>query len=348
MHAQNELPLVSIIVPVYNAEKTLSRCINSILKQTYANIEILIIDDGSSDKSASIAMELAKKDKRIQYRKKTNGGAASARNLGLSHANGEYIQFADSDDYVDSRITEYLVKAIESNNVDLAISGMVIIGNYFLKKNVFKSGVYKNREEMTKCIAENYEKAFIHSLCNKLYKKKLITRQMNENYIYGEDYIFNIMYLQNVNSFCVIDLALYFYDCTNESITRGKGKNSADVLENQYKFVNNFFAEFSPGCKIEAILANRFLTDLLAMYIHEYNLMRLDFDLIQSIFTKYGYAIKRIDSSVPLLNDLKERKRFKVLMGLKRKRLQYVIRYAIKRLLITMKSAIKKTKRKMD
>ena len=112
--------LVSIIIPVYNVEKYLAECIESVLKQTYQNIEILLIDDGSPDNSGKICDEYEEKDSRVRVIHKENGGVSSARNVGLEQANGEYITFIDSDDFVSESYIEELYIALENGNSDLA------------------------------------------------------------------------------------------------------------------------------------------------------------------------------------------------------------------------------------
>ncbi len=112
-------PLVSIIIPVYNVEKYIQKCLESVVNQSYSNIEIIIIDDGSLDKSNLIYTEFALLDPRIQVHKKTNGGLSSARNLGIEKAVGKYIFFVDSDDYIDSLSVEKLVGISEENGLDM-------------------------------------------------------------------------------------------------------------------------------------------------------------------------------------------------------------------------------------
>ena len=107
--------LISIIVPVYNAEKTLTRCVEALLGQTYSNIEILLIDDGSKDRSLDICREFARKDPRLKVIYKKNGGVSSARNAGLDTATGTYVMFCDSDDWVESDWCETLLNAYETD-----------------------------------------------------------------------------------------------------------------------------------------------------------------------------------------------------------------------------------------
>ena len=113
--------LVSIIVPVYNVEKYLERCLDSLINQTLKDIEIILVDDGSTDDSGNICDKYAKKDKRIKVIHKENGGLSDARNIGLSIANGRYLQFVDSDDFIHKQMIEILYNTIINNNADISI-----------------------------------------------------------------------------------------------------------------------------------------------------------------------------------------------------------------------------------
>lgn len=117
--------LISVIVPVYNVEKYLNECIDSILSQTYENFELLLIDDGSTDTSSEICKSYLEKDSRIRYFRKENGGLSDARNYGIERANGEYITFIDSDDYIEKTYLEVLVNEITSNQSDVAVVNYV-------------------------------------------------------------------------------------------------------------------------------------------------------------------------------------------------------------------------------
>ena len=118
---------VSVIIPIYNVEKYLEKCLNTIINQTYKNLEIILIDDGSTDKSSTICDEYCEKDKRIKVIHKNNEGVSSARNKGIELSKGKYIVFIDPDDYVTDEHVEVLYDCIISNNVDLVISNLIDI-----------------------------------------------------------------------------------------------------------------------------------------------------------------------------------------------------------------------------
>ena len=119
--------LISIIVPVYNVEKYLEKCVNSIVNQTYKNLEIILVDDGATDSSGKLCDKLAKIDNRIKVYHKENGGLSDARNYGVERATGDYIGFVDSDDYIDSEMYGKLYEAIKKENVDVAECNLKII-----------------------------------------------------------------------------------------------------------------------------------------------------------------------------------------------------------------------------
>lgn len=122
-------PLITVVIPVYNVKPYLDRCIQSVLKQTYANLEILLVDDGSTDGSGDICDSFCKIDKRISVIHKQNGGLSEARNIGIANATGEYITFVDSDDYIDSDMIDYLFYLIDNYNCSMSLCSHRIVKN---------------------------------------------------------------------------------------------------------------------------------------------------------------------------------------------------------------------------
>ena len=130
--------MISVIVPVYNTEKYLHRCVDSILAQTFTDFELLLIDDGSTDKSGAICDEYAQKDSRVRVFHKENGGVSSARNVGLKNGRGEWISFVDSDDWVKKNFLDKLI--VNSENVDLGCVGFIQIEDKLKYRNVDYEG----------------------------------------------------------------------------------------------------------------------------------------------------------------------------------------------------------------
>jgi len=165
--------LISIIIPVYNVEKYVDECIKSVINQTYQNIEIILIDDGSKDESGNICDEYGKKDKRIKVIHIDNGGVSKARNIGLDQAKGQYITFIDADDYVEENYIEQLYEQCKIDNVDISITGTTDFKDDNLEIEC-KSRKYKkiiNSETAIKEILN--EKFFVSVIWGKMYKKEL-------------------------------------------------------------------------------------------------------------------------------------------------------------------------------
>ena len=167
--------VISVIIPVYNIENYLPKCIQSILAQTYPYLEILLVDDGSVDTSGAICDQYAKKDKRIRVLHNENGGLSSARNAGIDAAAGNYILFVDGDDFISSRMIEMLLTSIQKNNADMAVCGIRKVNEdgisipeekWKLKEECLSANQYWQR--MYNAAAEPYVVAW-----NKLYKKEL-------------------------------------------------------------------------------------------------------------------------------------------------------------------------------
>lgn len=178
-------PLISIIIPVYNVEKLLPRCINSLINQTYNNIEIILIDDGSTDNSLEICEEFSKRDSRIVIVKKQNGGQASARNIGLTYATGDYIAFVDSDDFVSENMYETLYKIIKKHDVDIVSCGheLVTEDTFFITDG--------NKNEV---VILDEKKIFLELAKDKILRTyvwdKLYKREMFNGVFFPEGYVF--------------------------------------------------------------------------------------------------------------------------------------------------------------
>ena len=192
------MELISVIIPVYNAEKYIRKCVQSCLNQTYANIEIIVIDDGSSDQSADICDRFVEKDERVHVFHKENGGVSSARNIGLSVARGKFIIFVDADDWIEPDMVYALWKKQEEHKCDL------VVCNYSLyvegKKKRTGSKRYKNLEskkEILDYIIEPGNDDFIRGPVFKLYKADIIQTHaiiFNQMLTLGEDTVFNYQY----------------------------------------------------------------------------------------------------------------------------------------------------------
>lgn len=166
------LPVISVIIPIYNVEKYLKKCIDSIVYQTYEKLEIILVDDGSTDSSGEICNEYEKKDNRIIVFHKENGGLADARNYGIKRANGEYITFVDSDDFVEKNYVEELYRLIDAYKTKIAIGTMTIISNK--NRNDMGKGYIEKVFSTEECLLYMLqEKGFTVSANAKIYLKDL-------------------------------------------------------------------------------------------------------------------------------------------------------------------------------
>lgn len=243
---------ISIIVPIYNSEKTIERCIKSLIRQTYKEIEILLIDDGSEDKSLEICNKYKKIDNRISVISKKNGGVSSTRNLGIKKSKGKYIQFVDSDDYIDNRMCEKLIFEMEKNKCDFVICGYKNINDAgkFIGDISYKNKNFKTLKSMNGHFEKMYVKNLINTPWNKLYIKNLITHYFDEDISLGEDLIFNLKYMDNIsNGINVINDCLYYYVHANkESLTSKFRYQRIEIgkllQKNVHNFCKNTFGEF--------------------------------------------------------------------------------------------------------
>lgn len=211
---------VSVIVPIYNSEKCLERCIKSIINQTYKDLEILLVDDCSTDGSIKICESFAKQDNRIIIiNNKSNLGVSGARNAGLDFANGEFIQFVDSDDFIEPNMTEILVDKINANNADMVFCGIKNLNRNMPDIKLTTLGRY-HIKDFIKGNLEVICDIIIGSPCNKIYKAEIIKKnniKFNTDIDYAEDFAFNCSYFRFTEHVYVIDDCLYNYTISNNN-----------------------------------------------------------------------------------------------------------------------------------
>ena len=240
-------PLISIIVPIYNSEKYLERCIKSIISQTYNNIEIILVNDGSKDSSLLICKEFEKKDNRIIIIDLPNKGVSHARNQGTSIANGVYIQYIDSDDFVDNIYIETLCSTLQNKNVELvvcAIESFDIKGNKFDEWKVKENRLDFNNINKT-LFLELIQKFLLFGPVNKLYKKEIITNNsilFDTSLSYGEDLLFNLEYFKHIDSLAITDKIAYKYIHDNtESLSKKRYANKTALAKRIHYALLTFF-----------------------------------------------------------------------------------------------------------
>lgn len=218
---------VSIVIPVYNAEKYLNDCVDSILRQTFDDLDIILIDDGSSDKSPKICDAYAEKDKRIQVIHKKNAGVSEARNTGIKEAKGNYICFVDSDDFLEADAIETMVKMKEKNNVDMVVCSNKEICNNNVTNNNFSPdeiGVFCIDEFVVNALKNNNH-YLLNNPWNKIFDLDTIKKNnltFNSQFNLGEDFMFNLDYLMKVKKVLVIEEPLYNYRILESGLARKK------------------------------------------------------------------------------------------------------------------------------
>lgn len=235
--------MVSVIVPVYKSEKTLERCVQSLLAQDYEDIEILLIVDGPPDGSGILADELAKTDERIRVINQTNQGVSKARNRGIAEARGEYLRFLDSDDFVEKRSISPLVEAMERDGSDLVIAGFHHL--YFgdkIKKVPKVTGVFEvssAKEELKRL----YIGGFLNMPWNKLLRAEKIRGGFPTDRELGEDLLFNLEYILDAKKFSVIDdcVCEYIQDDRGTTLSTKKRDNKVETALYLYEKSKEFF-----------------------------------------------------------------------------------------------------------
>lgn len=230
--------MISVILPVYNNDKTLEKCIDSILSQTYTQYELIIVNDGSVDLSQSIIDKYAESDDRVIAISKENGGVSSARNVGIDKAKGEYICFVDSDDYVTLTYLEELNNCITGNDTDMAICLISRstdlesdTATFFDDKNLLIQSIIDNREHN----AGPY---------NKLFKRDLIgDLRFAEDIFLGEDTLFCVQYAKKCRNAVRINKVLYYYEVPTSSTLyvkdRSKLRRNLTVIESRKRMLDD-------------------------------------------------------------------------------------------------------------
>ena len=234
--------MISIIIPVFNSESYLNKCLDSLVNQTYENIEILCINDGSSDSSLAILNEFSKKDSRIKVFSQSNKGQSSARNLGLKEAKGDYILFIDSDDWVDLDFCEKIICTIKENDCDISIATIIRTGK--------KSSKIRLKFDKVETFETFEEKLAICNMpkccytCAKLYKKELFKDLSFKEGVYFEDVILLPQLIKKAKKITTTPKTTYYYRVNpNSTVKSIPNKKKQQDSYNAKKFYNNFMLE---------------------------------------------------------------------------------------------------------
>lgn len=309
--------LISIIVPVYNAEKYLDRCVFSLVNQTYRNIEIILVDDGSTDNSAKMCDDWINRDTRIKVIHVENGGVSRARNIGIETANGDYILFCDSDDYYDISSCDLLSKEVNDKDIDLVIFSFNYVNGEIINPTIINLEEKKyDRQFIKNELIPNYinltesDKYLIQPYSvNKLYKTsilKMYNIKFDESRRTWEDKPFVVTYLNYSRSFCFVNKTFYNYVNISSSLSRQFDYNIFNIIvENyllykrlffkEYDFnndnINNYYYHVIKSKIFESIQNNKFKKELLKDILSNDEIKKwVSFNTSISIF---DYIIKK-------------------------------------------------------
>lgn len=242
-------PKVSIIIPIYNAQANLRRCIDSVLKQDFEDFELLLMDDGSKDESGKICDEYGAQDRRVRVIHKENSGVSDTRNQAISLAKGTYLQFLDSDDWITPDATGLLVRMAQEQDSEMVIADFYrVIGERVSPKGkIHETGVL-TREEFALEMMENPADFYYGVLWNKLYRRDLIEKHglcMDKDISWCEDFIFNMEYIRHVKKVYVLRVPIYYYVKTPGSlVTQGTSiSNTIRMKRMVFKCYREFYQD---------------------------------------------------------------------------------------------------------
>lgn len=296
MCAVNEL--ITVVVPVYNAENYLSECIESIIKQTYKNWELILVNDGSSDSSDTICKKYVTKDERIRYISKENGGVSSARNAGIASAKGNYIAFVDSDDF----ISEIMLSELIAQKADFAMCGYELFDD-FTKSSSLRYECHELHGDIAKLainISEYLSPPFLLGPCFKLFRMEIIN---NNNFCfplelsYGEDAVFVFEYLQKCSTISINSQVGYSYrKHGNMTLSSKFRKDKIDINKRINNLIENFMS-IHMASNTNEVVSNRLLNNFVS-YTQELIKSELPFLEKKQIFYK-KYKEYRCDFAQP-------------------------------------------------
>lgn len=240
-------PMVSIVVPIYNAEQYLRRCVDSILNQEYTDFELLLVNDGSTDASGDICEEYGDRDPRVIVIQKENTGVSDSRNRALDRARGKYLQFLDSDDWITPDATRLFVRAAEEYGCDMVISDFYrVVGERLSTKGDIEEEGVLTREEFAAHMMENPADFYYGVLWNKLYRRDIVEEhnlRMDTDINWCEDFMFNLEYIRYAKVFYALHAPIYYYVKRKGSLA-SQGINISKTVKmklNVFEYYNNFY-----------------------------------------------------------------------------------------------------------
>ena len=264
--------LISIIVPAYNIEKYIGRCLDSILNQTYKNIEVIVVNDGSSDSTGSIIDDYSRKDDRVKPFHKENGGVSSARILGVNHAIGDYIGFVDGDDYVEPEMFEHLLNNALKYNADISHCGYQMVfpnGRIDYYYNTGKVVKQDNITGLKDLISGNFVEP---GLWNKLYKKEIVegferSELWDSSIKINEDLLMNYILFKKSKKSIYEDKCIYHYALRRNSASTSK--KQLYHWNDPLKVIKSILNDSESGSEIYSISYERYLRALINLVLQK-------------------------------------------------------------------------------
>lgn len=281
MKCMNYKPLISVIMPVYQCKRYLRQAINSVLKQTYSNYELILVDDGSNDGSSQICDEYVKQYEKVYCIHKANKGVSHSRNSGMQMAQGELIIFVDSDDYIAANLFEEAVRVFSDYSTDMYLFGFEKFG-YSEGKMIPKmpKGNYCMKQ-FRNHLLELYSNNVLHAIGNKIYRMDIIrTNRLSfvENWNYYEDIFFSLSYIQKCQSIFVGDQVLYSYRINKT------GSLSKKFSLNNIEAINATYIKLSKMIKLN--ISNRKI-------FYQYYFRNIEYSILQVFNSNYNYIVIR-------------------------------------------------------
>lgn len=311
---------ISVIVPVYKVEQYLDKCVQSIVDQTYKNLEIILVDDGSPDKCPAMCDEWAKKDSRIKVIHKENGGVSSARNAGIDSATGEFVAFVDSDDYLAPTMYEKLIDAIKKEDCDISMCGFIYLYEDGLEKPIHEINAKKvtggnivkyllaNTCEEKQNYIETY--GLMGNVWRILIKKEIIGKIRFEKLKIAEDMLFLLKIINKNTKITAIDDALYYYLQRTSSVMHVFNKEKVAQRYGAFKIILDVVKDRASDAEINAFkfynyasivnellknkqfdLLNEYLNDSFFISLNSKENYKAECKNIKNIKRKIGYFL---------------------------------------------------------
>lgn len=296
-------PLISIIIPVYNVENDLKVCMKSVINQTYKNLEIILVDDGSTDNSGKLCDDFALEDSRISVIHKKNGGLSDARNVGIENSTGEYIFFIDSDDYVNKKCVEKCMSSLIKNNADISIIRMICVSEDTDEEvDISVSNTVKILDSQKAIEISLYQTDFSCSACGKLFKREIINDIRFPKGRLNEDLAVCHLFFDNADKIVYSDFVGYYYRQRDGSIMHKFNPRRLDALKWTFdikKFVNTKYPEIKSAADCRTF----------NIAIHTVLDMPIEDELHDKYFPKVWQVIKKTRLKVLFNHDTRFREK---------------------------------------